>query len=140
MVESIRANLVKLTKEINATIEEIDAELSETRPALKLLVPTDDETKRFNLLGHKDVLSFISTLLDKIFYIKPEPSEDEPNLAYFREQLDKSIALIEDSVKRAKSQHPAMGIPELTDKQLSQLVGRQEMFQHFKVMLSEFEL
>jgi len=136
----IRANLVKLKKEIDAAINEIDAELSESRPSLKLLVPRDDMKKKFTLTGNKDVLMFVQTLLDKVFYVKPEPDEDESNLKYFKDQLDKSIQLITDNVKNAKSIHPAIGIPEITESQYIQMIGRQEMFLHFKEMLNEFNL
>lgn len=136
----VRANLVKLKKEIDAAISEIDAELSETRPSLKLLVPRDDMKKKYTLTGNRDVLMFVQTLLDKVFYQKPEPDEDESNLKYFKDQLDKSIQLITDNVKNAKSIHPAIGIPDITEGQYIQLVGRQEMFLHFKEMLNEFNL
>lgn len=136
----IRANLTKLKKEIDAAINEIDAELSESRPSLRLLVPRDDMKKRFTLSGNKDVLMFIQTLLDKVFYLKPEPDEDEANLKYFKDQLDKSIQLIGDSVKNSRSIHPAIGMPDLTEEQYTQMIGRQEMFSHFKEMLSDFNL
>ncbi|MDD2299094.1 MAG: hypothetical protein PHN69_03525 [Candidatus Pacebacteria bacterium] len=136
----IRANLTKLKKEIEATIAEIDTELSESRPSLKLLVPRDDISKRYTLMGNKDVLVFIQTLMEKIFYTKPEPDEDEANLVYFKEQLEKSITLIGDNVKNAKSLHPAIGIPDITNEQYTQMVGRQEMFSHFKDMLKDFGL
>ena len=141
MAESkIRANLIKLKKEIEATIAEIDTELSASRPSLKLLVPRDDISKRYTLLGNKDVLVFIQTLMEKIFYTKPEPDEDEANLEYFKEQLEKSITLIGDNVKNAKLLHPAIGIPDITSEQYTQMVGRQEMFTHFKGMLKDFGL
>jgi len=136
----IRANLIKLKREIEATIAEIDAELSAGRPSLKLLVPRDDISKRCILIGNKDVLVFIQTLLEKIFYIKPEPDEDEANLEYFKDQLEKSITLISDNVRNVKSLHPAIGIPEITNEQYTQMTGRQEMFGHFKDMLQNFGL
>ena len=134
----IRANLTKLKKEIDATIVEIDSELQDNRPTLKLLVPRDDEKKRCTLNGNKDVLIFIQTLLEKIFYAKPEPDEDDTNLKYFKDQLDKSITLIGDNVKNVKSLHPAIGLPDVTEMQFTQMIGRQEMFVHFKEMLTEF--
>lgn len=138
--QKIRANLTKLRKETDAAITEIDAELTESRPSLRLLVPRDDMQKRYTLSGNKDVLMFIQTLLDKVFYTKPEPDEDEANLKYFKDQLDKSIQLIGDNVKNAKSIHPAIGIPNITEEQYITLIGRQEMFNHFKEMLSDFNL
>lgn len=137
---NIRTNITSLKKELEATILEIDAEISEARPSLKLLVPRDDVTKKYTLMGNKDVLVFIQTLLEKIFYTSPVPEEDEANLAYFKEQIEKSVSLSAENVKNAKSLHPAIGIPGITDSQYIQMVGRQEMFAHFKDMLTGFNL
>ncbi|MCK9310847.1 MAG: hypothetical protein M0P26_01070 [Bacteroidales bacterium] len=136
----IRANLIKLKREIEATIAAIDVELSASRPALKLLVPRNDISRRCFLTGNKDVLVFIQTLIEKIFYIKPEPDEDEENLEYFNDQLEKSITLIGENISNVKSLHPAIGIPEVTNEQYIQMTGRQEMFNHFKDILKDFGL
>jgi hypothetical protein len=138
--ENIRANLVKLRREIDSAIIEIDAELEESRPSLKLLVPRDNVEKKSKLLGNKEVLVFIQTLVEKSFYVKPEPEEDETNLNWFKEQVNKSITLIGENIKNVKSLHPSIGIPNLTEEQYAQLIGRQEMFNHFKSMLTDFNL
>jgi hypothetical protein len=141
MAESkLRENLIKLKREIEATIAEIDTELSASRPSLKLLVPRDEVSKRYTLMGNKDVLVFIQTLMEKIFYTKPEPEEDDANIEYFKEQLEKSITLVGENVKNVKSLHPAIGIPDISNEQYVQMVGRKEMFAHFKDMLKEFNL
>lgn len=136
----IRTNLQRLKKEIEAAIVAIDTDLSETRPTLKLLVPRDNIQKRNTFIGNKDVLVFLQTLVDKFFYVKPEPDEDETNLKNFKYQLDQSIQLVGVNVKNAKSLHPALGIPGITEEQYIQLVGREEMFKHFKEMLNDFNL
>lgn len=135
-----RQNLLKLKKEIEATLNVLDSELLTIRPTLKLLVPKNSVKEKSALLGHKDTLLFVQTLMDKIFYLKPEPEEDEANLKYFKEQITKSIVLIDETIRNVKSLHPSIGIPDTTEEQFSRLVGREEMFVHFKNMLSEFEL
>lgn len=137
---TIRSNLMRLKKELAATITLIDNELNSVKPTLKLLVPKDDSEHRCNLMGHRDVLVFVQTLMDKIFYSESGSEDDDTRLKHFDEQVDKSITLIADTLKNSKSLHPAIGIPDLTDEQYYQMVGRQEMFVHLREVLTEFGL